>query len=1041
MSATLENAAGTTAETRKKPFHRQVADLLIQRLREGTAPWQRPWIPGRPLIPENPATGRAYRGVNVVSLLLQGRDDHRWLTYRQAERLGYRVRRGERGTPTQYWAFSERVNRLDPASGQPELDAEGRPVKVEVELEKPRLILSYVFNASQMEGIPPPERRAPAWHSRQRAEAMLSRSGVVIRHDQRDAAFYVPSRDEIHLPPRENFPSEERYYDAALHELVHATAHPSRLDRPLSPNRDSPAQAREELVAQLASLMLGGEIGIAVDPYRNAGYLESWVRELANHPLEICRAAQQADRILNHILEREREQTLGHVQAEARPEPAQIGFSPRHSVHFLREAREALRLAEAGSELAHVFAFEGKRLAALKESESRLPGVPTGPDGEALSLVAAYDAEGGIYEARLRETFRSRGEEASAAEKEAVAIVPTGKGLDLPLDWTGELAVRACREDEAGEARAVDGLSDSEADFFAVFALRRDGGELRLRDFDRRDNAREFASLLEGEWRRQTEPAPPEIDRENRVYLNVPYAEREEAKALGARWNREAGAWHLPPGPAADAARKKWQSLDPEAVRAAREARQNQSAARPGRRFYLEVPREEKDAAKELGARWDRAAVAWYVPEGVNPDPLLSRWPRQNQTRGPEPTAAGQSERIRLAVPYREKEEAKAAGAAYDPGDKTWYAAPGADREKLARWLPENRPELDGPELSPREEFAAVLLRLGASPGEEHPILDKQTHRLAVEGDRNGEKSGFYICHPDGHPAGYAKNNRTQEEVHWAAKGYVLSPGDREKLREKAGETLARREAIREEQGRKAVERLKRQLAQLKPAESPTPYLEAKGLPLLPGVHVAGNSLCVPAYDIRGELQSLQYIQKDGGKRFAKNSRREGAFHPVGGMEELRKAPALIVAEGYATAASLSLALGRPVAAAFDAGNLLPVCQALRQAFPDRPLIVAGDDDRHLESRGKPNVGREKALQAAQAVGGATVFPVFAPEELAGKARDFTDFNDLAERGRFGKEGVKSQVGAVIAGELEKQARAREPERELVREEREMGRV
>ena len=36
-------------------------------------------------------------------------------------------------------------------------------------------------------------------------------------------------------------------------------------------------------------------------------------------------------------------------------------------------------------------------------------------------------------------------------------------------------------------------------------------------------------------------------------------------------------------------------------------------------RIYLAVPFDEKDQAKALGARWDKAVKAWYIPSGVKP--------------------------------------------------------------------------------------------------------------------------------------------------------------------------------------------------------------------------------------------------------------------------------------------------------------------------------------------------------------------------------------------------------------------------------------
>ncbi|WP_017170313.1 ArdC-like ssDNA-binding domain-containing protein, partial [Xanthomonas phaseoli] len=76
----------------------QVATTLIEQLRSGTAPWQRPWEPGERLLPHNPTSGREYRGMNAVWLMAvageRGFTDTRWLTYKQAQEQGAQVRRG-----------------------------------------------------------------------------------------------------------------------------------------------------------------------------------------------------------------------------------------------------------------------------------------------------------------------------------------------------------------------------------------------------------------------------------------------------------------------------------------------------------------------------------------------------------------------------------------------------------------------------------------------------------------------------------------------------------------------------------------------------------------------------------------------------------------------------------------------------------------------------------------------------------------------------------------------------------------------------------
>lgn len=207
---------------RKQAFHEQVAKQLIEQLKRGTAPWQRPWQPGEPtaLLPLNPTTGNRYKGINVIHLMSQGRTDPRWLTYKQAQALEAQVRRNEKGTPVQYWSFTEEQTRRD-AEGKPVLDGNGAPVKDTVALERPRVFFATVFNAEQIEGLAPLERTPQTWDALARVEALLQASGVVIHHGEQNRAFYRPATDTIHLPDKSQFPSADRYYATALHELCH----------------------------------------------------------------------------------------------------------------------------------------------------------------------------------------------------------------------------------------------------------------------------------------------------------------------------------------------------------------------------------------------------------------------------------------------------------------------------------------------------------------------------------------------------------------------------------------------------------------------------------------------------------------------------------------------------------------------------------------------------------------------------------------------------------------------------------------------------
>ena len=96
----------------KPTFAEQVAVKLIEQLKAGTAPWQRPWNGNtQGFMPYNPTTGKRYKGINAVWLLSQEREDSRWLTYNQAQTLGAQIKKGEKGSVIQYWKFTDDIPR------------------------------------------------------------------------------------------------------------------------------------------------------------------------------------------------------------------------------------------------------------------------------------------------------------------------------------------------------------------------------------------------------------------------------------------------------------------------------------------------------------------------------------------------------------------------------------------------------------------------------------------------------------------------------------------------------------------------------------------------------------------------------------------------------------------------------------------------------------------------------------------------------------------------------------------------------------------
>ena len=105
-------------------------------------------------------------------------------------------------------------------------------------------------------------------------------------------------------------------------------------------------------------------------------------------------------------------------------------------------------------------------------------------------------------------------------------------------------------------------------------------------------------------------------------------------------------------------------------------------------RVNLNVPFAEKDAAKELGAEWDRENKIWYVPNGLDLE-AFSKWlPAEEPATDDDESYLITDERVDLQVPFKEKDEARKIGAKWDPDNKTWYVPRGLNLKPFSKWIP-----------------------------------------------------------------------------------------------------------------------------------------------------------------------------------------------------------------------------------------------------------------------------------------------------------------------------------------------------------------
>lgn len=172
------------------------------------------------------------------------------------------------------------------------------------------------------------------------------------------------------------------------------------------------------------------------------------------------------------------------------------------------------------------------------------------------------------------------------------------------------------------------------------------------------------------------------------------------------------------------------------------------------------------------------------------------------------------------------------------------------------------------------------------------------------------------------------------------------------------------------------------------------PYLAVKAIQPF-GIRQLYDFLLVPVRDASGTLHDLQFIFPDGSKRFKSGTAVTGCYHAIGKPDGR-----ILIAEGYATGATLHEFTDHAVACAFSAGNLRPVAEVLKKKYPDTILIICADNDHATEG----NPGLTKATEAARTVGGLLAVPCF-PDT---RKQQNTDFNDLARLA--GSEAVRKCI-------------------------------
>lgn len=319
------------------------AEMLIKRMEEMQKDWHKGWIGGGSMfgLPQN-ISGRTYEGSNAFLLFLHtagnGYKAPVYMTYGQLHKEGAHVLKGEKAVPVFKWGFSikdkdgkkvteEEFNNM---TDDEKKECKRRPfLKIYPEFNIDQTNMSEV-NKEKYDAVVSQFRKTDVptitdgMYVNKAIDRMMEKQEWVckIQYDKEEkGAYYSPAKDIVVLPtkaqfrihpddPEECFKDGQEYYGTALHEMAHSTGHPSRLDRLKPAAFGSPEYAKEELVAELTSAMVGNTLGFDRRiSDNNVAYLQNWTSALRKEPkfiVSVMADVNKASRIIIENIDKQR---------------------------------------------------------------------------------------------------------------------------------------------------------------------------------------------------------------------------------------------------------------------------------------------------------------------------------------------------------------------------------------------------------------------------------------------------------------------------------------------------------------------------------------------------------------------------------------------------------------------------------------------------------------------------------------------------------------------------------------------------------------
>lgn len=319
------------------------AEMLIKRMEEMQKDWHKGWIGGGSMfgLPQN-ISGRTYEGSNAFLLFLHTAENGYkapvYMTYGQLHKEGAHVLKGEKAVPVFKWGFSIKdkdgkkvtEEEFHNMTDDEKKECKRRPfLKIYPEFNIDQTNMSEV-NKDKYDAVVSQFRKTDVptitdgMYVNKAIDRMMEKQEWVckIQYDKEEkGAYYSPAKDIVVLPtkaqfrihpddPEECFKDGQEYYGTALHEMAHSTGHPSRLDRLKPAAFGSPEYAKEELVAELTSAMVGNTLGFDRRiSDNNVAYLQNWTSALRKEPkfiVSVMADVNKASRIIIENIDKQR---------------------------------------------------------------------------------------------------------------------------------------------------------------------------------------------------------------------------------------------------------------------------------------------------------------------------------------------------------------------------------------------------------------------------------------------------------------------------------------------------------------------------------------------------------------------------------------------------------------------------------------------------------------------------------------------------------------------------------------------------------------